>query len=107
MFLKYALYFLYWYIYSPTCQTVVSDLLFWYSGPDLIVFEDEPEEAAGEPQRLVEWQADSVIKTLGRALRCIHFGSLRLTYFREYSFGCTDLCWSLLFWGCLMNLHFV
>ena len=53
--------FLYGYIYSPTCQTVVSDLLFWYSGLDVVVFEEEPQEAAGEPQRLVEWQADNVI----------------------------------------------
>ena len=52
--------FLYGYIYSSTCQTVVSDLLFWYSGPDFVVFE-EPEEAVGEPQRLVEWQTNNVI----------------------------------------------
>ena len=62
MFLKYALCFLYWYIYSPTCQTVVSDPFLWYSGPvPVIAFEEEHEEAVGEPQRLVEWQADNVI----------------------------------------------
>ena len=49
-------------IYSPTCQTVVSDPFLWYSGPVLVIaFEEEPEEAVGEPQRLVEWQADNVI----------------------------------------------
>ena len=49
-------------IYSPTCQTVVSDLILWYLGPaPVIAFEEEPEEAVGEPQRLVEWQADNVI----------------------------------------------
>ena len=47
--------FPYCYIYSPTCQIIVSDPLFWYSGPDLVVFEEEPKEAAGEPHRLVEW----------------------------------------------------
>ena len=46
--------FLYEYIYSPTFQTVVSNLLFWYSGPELVVFEEEPEEAVGEQQRLVD-----------------------------------------------------
>ena len=76
MFLKYALYFLYWYIYSPTCQTVVSNSFLWYSGPDPVAFEEEPEEAAGELQRVIEWQANNVIWTLGRALRCVHFGSL-------------------------------
>ena len=55
MFLKFVLYFLYWYIYSPTCQTVGFDILFWYSGPYLVVFEEELKEAASEPQRLVEW----------------------------------------------------
>ena len=51
----------YYYIYSPTCQTVMFDPFLWYSGLDLVVFEEEPEEAAGELQRLVEWQADNVI----------------------------------------------
>eukprot|EP00268_Persea_americana_P010773 TRINITY_DN14401_c0_g1_i3.p1 TRINITY_DN14401_c0_g1~~TRINITY_DN14401_c0_g1_i3.p1 ORF type:complete len:155 (-),score=16.96 TRINITY_DN14401_c0_g1_i3:217-681(-) len=32
------------------------------AGPvPVIVFEEEPKEAVGEPQRLVEWQADNVI----------------------------------------------
>ena len=54
--------FLYWYIYSPTCQTVVSDPFLWYSGPaPVFALEEEPEEAVGEPQRLVEWQADDVM----------------------------------------------
>ena len=49
-------------IYSPTCQTVVSDPFLWYSGPaPVFAFEEEPEEAVGEPQRLVEWQADNVM----------------------------------------------
>ncbi|XXG88114.1 hypothetical protein AAC387_Pa12g0369 [Persea americana] len=49
-------------IYSPTCQTVVSDPFLWYSGPaPVFALEEEPEEAVGEPQRLVEWQADDVI----------------------------------------------
>ena len=49
-------------IYSPTCQTVVSDPLLWYSGPvPVIAFEEEQEEAVGERQRLVEWQADNVM----------------------------------------------
>ena len=49
-------------IYSPTCQTVVSDLFLWYSGPaPVIAFEEEPEGAVDEPQRLVEWQADDVM----------------------------------------------
>ena len=53
--------FPYYYIYSPTCETVMSDLFFWYSALDLFIFEEEPKAAAGEPQRLVEWQADNVI----------------------------------------------
>ena len=54
--------FLYWYIYSPTCQTVVFDPILWYSGPaPVFALEEEPEEAVGEPQRLVEWQADDVM----------------------------------------------
>ena len=54
--------FTYCVIYSPTCQTVVSDPFLWYSGPvPVIVFEEEPEEAVGEPQCLVEWQADNVV----------------------------------------------
>ena len=49
-------------IYSPTCQTVVSDPFLWYSGPaPVIAFEEEPEEAVDEPQRLVEWQAHNVM----------------------------------------------
>ena len=49
-------------IYSPTCQTVVSDPFLWCSGlAPIIAFEEEPEEAVGEPERLVEWQADNVI----------------------------------------------
>ena len=42
-------------IYSPACQTVVSDPSLWYSSPvPVIAFEEEQEEAVGEPQRLVE-----------------------------------------------------
>lgn len=49
-------------IYSSTCQTVVSGPSFWYLGPaPVIAFEEEPEEAVYEPQRLVEWQADNVM----------------------------------------------
>ena len=49
-------------IYSPTCQTVVSDPLLWYSGPvPVIAFEEEQEEAVSELQCLVEWQADNVM----------------------------------------------
>ena len=49
-------------IYSSTCQTVVSDPSLWYSGPvPVIAYEEEPEEAVDEPQRLVEWQADNVM----------------------------------------------
>ena len=49
-------------IYSSTCQTVVSDPFLWYSGlVPVIAYEEEPEEAVGEPQRLVEWQADDVM----------------------------------------------
>ncbi|TCZ76713.1 hypothetical protein [Lysobacter sp. N42] len=45
-----------------TCQTVVSDPFLWYSGPaPVIAFEEEPEGAVDEPQRLVEWQADDVM----------------------------------------------
>ena len=45
-----------------TCQTVVSDPFLWYSGPAPVsAFEEESEEAVGEPQRLVEWQADDVM----------------------------------------------
>ena len=45
-----------------TCQTVVSDPFLWYSGPAPIsAFEEEPEGAVDEPQRLVEWQADDVL----------------------------------------------
>ena len=53
--------FFYCYIYSPTYQTFVSNPLFWYSGPDPVVFEEEPEAVAGEPLRVVEWQADDVV----------------------------------------------
>ena len=59
-FLKYFLVF-FGYIYSPTCQTVVFDPFFWYSSPDPVIIEVEPEGAASEPQRLVEWQADNVM----------------------------------------------
>ena len=49
-------------IYLPTCQTVVFDPFLWYSGlVPVIAFEEEEEEAVGEPQRLVEWQADNVM----------------------------------------------
>ena len=49
-------------IYSPTCQTVVSDPFLWYSSPaPAIAFEEEPEEAVDELPRLVEWQADNVM----------------------------------------------
>ena len=42
----------------PSCLTQI----LWYSGlAPVIAFEEEPEEAVGEPQRLVEWQADNVI----------------------------------------------
>ena len=42
-------------IYSPICQTVMADPFLWYSGPvPVIAFKEEPEEAVGEPQRLVE-----------------------------------------------------
>ena len=40
----------------------MSDPFLWYSGPvPVIAYEEEPEEAFGEPQRLVEWQADNVM----------------------------------------------
>ena len=43
---------------GPLCLTH----FLWYSGPvPVIAHEEEPEEAVGEPQRLVEWQADNVI----------------------------------------------
>ena len=49
-------------IYPPTCQTVVSDPFLWYSGAvPVIAYEEEQEEAVGELQRLVEWQADNVM----------------------------------------------
>ena len=48
-------------IYSPTCQIVVSDPFLWYSGPVPIIACEELEEVVGEPQRLVEWQADNVM----------------------------------------------
>ena len=36
--------------------------ILWYSGPVLVIaFEEEQEEAVGEPQYLVEWQADNVM----------------------------------------------
>ena len=55
---KLCLVFLNYIIYSPTYQTVVSDAFLWYSGPVLVI---AYEEAVGEPQRLVEWQADNVM----------------------------------------------
>ena len=62
MFYKVFFYIFPFYdIYSPTCQTVVSDPFLWYSGPDPVANEEEPEEAAGEPQRVIEWQPDNVI----------------------------------------------
>ena len=48
------------YIYSPTCQTVASDPLFWYLGPDFPLLKEEPERA-GELQCIGEWQADNVV----------------------------------------------
>ena len=66
---QYSFVFPYCYIYSPTCQTVVSDPFLWYSGPDPVVLEEEPEEAGGEPHSVGEWQADNVMQTLGQALR--------------------------------------
>ena len=40
----------------------MSDPFLWYSGPvPSIAYEEEPEVAVGELQRLVEWQADNVI----------------------------------------------
>ena len=69
MFYKLFFEFPYRYVYSPTCQTVVSDPFLWYSGLDPVIVEEKPEEAAGEPHQLVEWQVDNVIQTLGRALR--------------------------------------
>ena len=60
--LKSCVVFLNCIIYSPTCQTVVSDPFLWYSGPvPVIAYEEEPEEVVGDPQCLVEWQADNVI----------------------------------------------
>ena len=60
-FLNYPFYCFHCYIYSPTCQTIVTDPLFWYSGLDLVILAEEPEEEAGEPQCVGEWQADNVI----------------------------------------------
>ena len=54
LFHKVTFKLLHYYIFSPTYQTVVSDPLFWYSRPDPVVFEEEPEEAAREPQRVGE-----------------------------------------------------
>ena len=45
-FLRYSFEFCYCYIYSPTCLTIVSDLFFWYSGPDALFPKEKPEEAA-------------------------------------------------------------
>ena len=39
----------------------------------VIAFEEEPEEAVGESQHLVEWQADNVVWTLGSALSYVTF----------------------------------
>ena len=48
-------------IHPPARPSCLTHFL-WYSGPvPTIAFEEEPEEAVGEPQRLVEWQADNVI----------------------------------------------
>ena len=33
----------------------------WYSGPDPVVVEAEPEEAVGELHRVIEWQPDDVM----------------------------------------------
>ena len=33
----------------------------WYSGPDTVVVEAEPEEAVGDPHRELEWQPDDVM----------------------------------------------
>ena len=46
---------------STACQTVVSDSSLWYSGIEPVAFEEEPEEAVGEPQRVIEWQPDDVM----------------------------------------------
>ena len=49
-------------IFSTACQTVVSDSSLWYSGIEPVAFvEEEPEEAVGEPQRVIEWQPDDVM----------------------------------------------
>ena len=79
----------------------MSDPFLWYSGPaPVFALEEEPEEAVDEPQRLVEWQADNVMLTLGLALSCEHFGmSLIYTLVVLASVG-------HYFWGMLINLFF-
>ena len=62
----------------------MSDPLFWYLGPDLVVFEEESEEATGEPHHLVEWQGDNVIYTLGRATSYEAFWGLLTVIFWEF-----------------------
>ena len=42
---------------KPLCLTYFC----WYSGPDTVVVETEPEEAVGDPQRVLEWQPDDVM----------------------------------------------
>ena len=73
----------------------MSDPFLWYSGPNPVASEEKPEEASGEPQRVVEWQADNVISTFDQALSCDTFWGLLIVIFWEHSFGCTGLCWPL------------
>ena len=42
---------------KPLCLTYFC----WYSGPDPVVVEAEPEEAVGDPHRELEWQPDDVM----------------------------------------------
>ena len=51
----------YCYIFHPPAKPLCLIYFYWYSGPDPVVFEAEPEEAVGEPQRVIEWQPDDVL----------------------------------------------
>ena len=49
------------YIFQLLARPSCLILLLWYSGIEPVAFEEEPEEAVGEPQRVIEWQADDVM----------------------------------------------
>ena len=47
--------------FHPPAKPSVWPINFGTQDPEPVVFEAEPEEAVGEPQRVIEWQRDDVL----------------------------------------------